>query len=60
MVPSHTKGETNESGFAELARRLAQNNRIDKVNYLIRNKTNPLVPVFAESYGSIDKSTGNV
>ena len=39
MVPSHTKGETNESGIAELARRLAQNNRIDKVNYLIRNKT---------------------
>lgn len=38
MVPSHTKGETNESGIAELARRLAQNNRIDKVNYLIRNK----------------------
>ena len=35
MVPSHTKGETNESGIAELARRLAQNNRIDKVNYLI-------------------------
>ena len=24
---------------SELARRLAQNNRIDKVNYLIRNKT---------------------
>lgn len=39
MVPSHTKGETNESGIAELARRLAQNNRIDIVNYLIRNKT---------------------
>ena len=39
VVPSHTKGETNESGIAELARRLAQNNRIDKVNYLIRNKT---------------------
>ena len=39
MVPSHTKGETNESGIAELACRLAQNNRIDKVNYLIRNKT---------------------
>ena len=35
VVPSHTKGETNESGIAELA----QNNRIDKVNYLIRNKT---------------------
>lgn len=35
----HTKGETNESGIAELACRLAQNNRIDKVNYLIRNKT---------------------
>lgn len=39
VVPSHTKGETNESGIAELAHRLAQNNRIDKVNYLIRNKT---------------------
>ena len=39
MVPSHTKGETNESGIADLACRLAQNNRIDKVNYLIRNKT---------------------
>ena len=39
MLPSHTKGETNESGIAELARRLVQNNRIDKVNYLIRNKT---------------------
>lgn len=38
VVPSHTKRETNESGIAELARRLAQNNRIDKVNYLIRNK----------------------
>ena len=39
VVPSHTKGETNESGIAELARRLARNNRIDKVNYLIRKET---------------------
>lgn len=33
---------------------------VARSNDLIRNKTNPLVPVFAESYGSIDKSTGNV
>ena len=39
VVPSHTKGEHNDSGIAELARRLARNGRVDKVDYLIRKKT---------------------
>ena len=51
MLPSHTKGETNESGIAELARRLAQNNRIDKVNYLIRNKTIDKLASMVEATG---------
>ena len=39
VVPSHTKGATNDSGIAELARRLARNDRVDKVDYLVRSKT---------------------
>lgn len=39
VVPSHTEGDRNESGIAELARRLARNGRIDKVDYLLRTKT---------------------
>jgi hypothetical protein len=39
VVPSHTEGKNNESGIAMLARRLASNGRIDKVDYLIRKKT---------------------
>lgn len=39
VVPSHVKGNTNDSGIAELARRLAQNGRIDKTDYLVRTKT---------------------
>ena len=33
VVPSHTEGKKNESGIAELARRLARNGRVDKVDY---------------------------
>ena len=39
VVPSHTEGTRNESGIAELARRLADNGRIDKEDYLLRTKT---------------------
>ena len=39
VVPSHTEGKKNESGIAELARRLARNGRVDKVDYLLRTKT---------------------
>ena len=39
VVPSHTEGNKNESGIAELARRLARNGRVDKVDYLLRKKT---------------------
>ncbi len=39
VVPSHTEGCKNDSGIAELARRLAQNGRIDKIDYLVRTKT---------------------
>lgn len=39
VVPSHTEGNKNDSGIAELARRLAQNGRIDKIDYLVRTKT---------------------
>ena len=39
VVPSHTEGTSNNSGIAELARRLSDNGRIDKLNYLLRTKT---------------------
>lgn len=39
VVPSHTEGRRNDSGIAELARRLAKNGRVDKVDYLLRTKT---------------------
>ena len=39
VVPSHIASLRNESGIAELARRLARNGRIDKVDYLLRTKT---------------------
>ena len=39
VVPSHNQGEKNESGIACLARRLADNGRIDRVDYLLREKT---------------------
>ena len=39
VVPSHTQGNINDSGIAELARRLACNGRVDKVDYLLRVKT---------------------
>jgi predicted amidophosphoribosyltransferase len=39
VVPSHTEGLSNDSGIAELARRLARNGRIDKVDFLVRTKT---------------------
>lgn len=39
VVPSHTEGHRNDSGIAELARRLAKNGRVDKVDYLLRTKT---------------------
>ena len=39
VVPSHEEGKRNMSGIAELARRLANNGRIDKVDFLVRTKT---------------------
>jgi predicted amidophosphoribosyltransferase len=39
VVPSHKEGTCNDSGIAELARRLAKNGRIDKVDLLLRTKT---------------------
>ncbi len=39
VVPSHTQSDRNDSGIAELARRLAHNGRIDKIDYLVRTKT---------------------
>ncbi len=39
VVPSHTASETNTSGIATLARRLAADERIDKVDYLLRKTT---------------------
>lgn len=39
VVPSHVEGNRNDSGIAELARRLAENGRIDKVDFLLRTKT---------------------
>ncbi len=39
MVPSHIQNEKNDSGIAELARRLARNGRIDKIDFLVRTRT---------------------
>ena len=39
VVPSHTEGPVNDSGIAQLARKLANNGRVDKVDYLVRTKT---------------------
>jgi len=39
VVPSHVEGNRNDSGIAELARRLAKNGRVDRVDYLLRIKT---------------------
>ena len=39
VVPSHVKNVRNDSGIAELARMLAWNGRIDKVDYLLRVKS---------------------
>lgn len=39
VVPSHMESDTNDSGIAELARRLANNGRIDKTDYILRKKT---------------------
>lgn len=39
VVPSHEASDKNQSGIAELARRLAKDGRIDKVDFLLRNNT---------------------
>lgn len=39
VVPSHMKGDCNDSGVAELARRLARSGRVDKVDFLVRTKS---------------------
>lgn len=39
VVPSHTSGKSNTSGIAVLAHRLASDRRIDKVDFLLRDKT---------------------
>lgn len=38
-MSSYTEGRKNESGIAQLARRLARKERIDKVDFLLRAKT---------------------
>lgn len=38
VVPSHRSGYTNDSGIAELARRLASDDRIDKIDFILREK----------------------
>ncbi len=39
VVPSHTASSTNQSGISILARRLANDERVDKVDYLLRSKS---------------------
>lgn len=39
VVPSHYANDTNQSGIAELGRRLANDNRVDKVDFLLRRET---------------------
>ena len=39
VVPSHEASNTNQSGIAALAKRLASDNRVDKVDYIFRKKT---------------------
>ncbi len=39
VVPSHLAGKSNQSGIADLGRRLAENGRIDKVDFLLRKET---------------------
>ncbi len=39
VVPSHVASDTNTSGIAILAKRLASEGRIDKTDYLLRQKT---------------------
>lgn len=39
VVPSHETSNVNTSGIAILAKRLASENRVDKTDYLLRNKT---------------------
>lgn len=39
VVPSHKASDKNTSGIAELARRLAKDGRVDKVDFLLRKKT---------------------
>lgn len=39
VVPSHTAGSINDSGLADIARWLAQEGRIDRVDYLLRTQT---------------------
>lgn len=39
VVPSHIAGNTNDSGLANIARWLAQEGRVDRVDYLLRTKT---------------------
>lgn len=39
VVPSHSACDTNQSGIAVLARRLASEERIDKVDFILRKQT---------------------
>ncbi len=39
VIPSHTASSTNLSGIAVLARKLAADGRVDKVDFLIRKST---------------------
>lgn len=39
VVPSHTAGDMNDSGLANIARRLAKEGRVDRVDYLLRTQT---------------------
>ncbi len=39
VVPGHTASNENKSGIAILGKRLASENRIDKIDFLLRNKS---------------------
>ncbi len=58
VVPSHSAGNTNQSGIAILARRLASSeNRIDMVDYILRSETIDKLATGGERSMDIQKKT---
>lgn len=60
VVPSHRASQKNTSGIAILARRLASNGRIDKVDYLLRSSTVHKLSTGGERDQNIQKKTISV